>query len=421
MEGSLDYLLGLDLAGFVAMFWYLIFLEGPRYILSAHLVALSRVSAPRIEGTGFRSGQHRISVLLACHNNADKLPFAARSIAEQTIGKVQVVVVNDGSTDETDAVVKSLLRLGLVDVYQKTDVRCGKAAALNLGFRYCTGDFVVTADADTSYDRDAFEKLMVAFDDPKVGAVAGNIAVRNWQQNLLTRMQAIQYLISISVGRQVNAMFDILFIVSGAFGAFRREAITAVGGWDVGPGDDSNLTIKVRRAGWRIEFAPDAWSMTDVPANMTAFTNQRLRWNRSLIRNRFRKFRSALNPGTAQFSLTDALGIIDVLFFQAALAFAWFFYLGWLFYNYGSFGWTVLGAVTVVQIIVTVMTFLAAGAAARRHARLSLLPFSILYSLFVSYLLRAIRVVAYLDELIFRHSYSDSFVPRHVRNRLERF
>ena len=424
MQTAIEYLAQQDAASLIAMFWYLIFLEMPRYVISAQVIALSRL----VDGGDLPAGDDgkpppalSVSVLIACHNAAAKLPFAARSIAEQTIGRSQLVVIDDGSTDDIAATAEALRAEGLIDVFLSTDIRCGKAAALNLGLAHCTGDIIVTADADTSYDRDAFEMLLRRFADPAVGGVAGNLAVRNWRDNLLTRWQAIQYLISISLGRQVNAMLEILFIVSGAFGAFRREAIVTVGGWDVGPGDDSNLTAKIRRAGWRIRFAPDAWAMTDVPGDYRAFINQRLRWNRSLIRNRFRKFRTALDPRIANFSLSDALGILDALFFQTLLSIAYFVYLAWLFLTYGTFGWVILLAVTIVQVLLTLFTFLTAAAAVQRHRRLGLLPYALGYSLFISYFLRVIRVVAYLDELMFRHSYDDDFVPKRVRDRLEKF
>jgi poly-beta-1,6-N-acetyl-D-glucosamine synthase len=132
--------------------------------------------------------------------------------------------------------------------------RGGKSAAINLGLSACTGDIVVISDVDTTFDRSAFAELLGYFADPRVGAVSGSLGVRNASASLITRHQAIEYAIGIALGRIVQDSLGILSIVSGAFGAFRRAALEQVGGQDVEVGEDADLTMKLRRAGWRILF-----------------------------------------------------------------------------------------------------------------------------------------------------------------------
>ena len=144
-------------------------------------------------------------------------------------GAMEVIVVDDGSTDRMFEVAKSLQREGLVDKVLRLDHRGGKSAAVNLGLSICTGDVVVISDADTTFDRDAFAELLSYFSDPRVGAVSGNLGVRNAAASLITRHQAIEYAIGISLGRSIQDMLGILSIASGAFGAFRRSAIEASG------------------------------------------------------------------------------------------------------------------------------------------------------------------------------------------------
>jgi cellulose synthase/poly-beta-1,6-N-acetylglucosamine synthase-like glycosyltransferase len=103
-----------------------------------------------------------------------------------------------------------------------------------------------------------------------VGAVSGSLGVRNASASLITRHQAIEYAIGIALGRIVQDSLGILSIVSGAFGAFRRAALEQVGGQDVEVGEDADLTMKLRRAGWRIRFAPDAHALTDAPETVSA-------------------------------------------------------------------------------------------------------------------------------------------------------
>lgn len=104
------------------------------------------------------------------------------------------------------------------------------------------------SDIDTTFDRDAFAELLGYFSDPRVGAVSGNLGVRNTSASLITRHQAIEYAIGLSLGRCIADSLGTLTVVSGAFGAFRHAAIDQVGGQDVEVGEDADLTMKLRRA-----------------------------------------------------------------------------------------------------------------------------------------------------------------------------
>jgi cellulose synthase/poly-beta-1,6-N-acetylglucosamine synthase-like glycosyltransferase len=105
--------------------------------------------------------------------------------------------------------------------------------------------------------------------------------------------------------------------------------------------------MKLRRAGWRVCFAPDARGLTDVPTTLPALTAQRLRWDRGLITIWSRKFRAALDPRQSIFRLIDALAIADVVVFQIVLAVAFPIYVGWLLYYFGTFGLTIIGATLI--------------------------------------------------------------------------
>jgi cellulose synthase/poly-beta-1,6-N-acetylglucosamine synthase-like glycosyltransferase len=279
----------------------------------------------------------------------------------------------------------------------------------------------VIADIDTTFDRDGIARIIEPFSDPAVGGVAGNIAVHNPDASMMTRFQAIQYLISISLGRRVSDLFGIVFIASGAFAAFRREALLSIGGWEVGPGEDADITIKLRRAGWKVRFQPTAWALTDVPENFTALLKQRLRWNRSLVRVRARKFKAMFDPRKPNFSCINALGTLDIIYFQALLPGSFYIYIVWLFASYDAFAWVILGIVTMVYTLAALLSFTLAMVVSEHHGRWSLLPYVPAYTLFNAYVMRAIEVGAYIDELVFRHSYKDTYVPTRVQNQAERF
>lgn len=413
---GINYLLSLSFPAFVVMFWHFFVLELPRFVLAGIAVCIATVLKRNEPPHRPPIRRPRISVLLPGHNEADNLPRAIMSMREQTLPPDQIVVVDDGSTDDSVAVANALMQDGLIDVVRTSHVRGGKSAAANLGLAACTGDIVIIADADTTYDCAAFEYLIAEFDDPKTGAVAGNLGARNANISLATCWQAIQYQISIGLGRQVSDMLGVLFIVSGAFGAFRRQALEQVGGWSVGPGEDAELTNKIRRAGWRIRFAPEAWSLTDVPETFGQLARQRLRWDRSLIRMRWRRYRVFLDPTDARFRLSNALGTIDILFFQAFLSLSFVLYLIWLFEVYGSFGWVIAVVNLLAYSVFGIFGFVMAQIACPRPAVMGLWPYVIGYGVFNSLFLRLVRLVACFDELIFRRSFEDNYVPRRVRH-----
>ncbi len=413
---GINYLISLSFPAFFAMFWHFFLLELPRFMLAGLAVCIATIFKKPDGPPRKPLNRPRISVLLPGHNEAENLPRAIMSMREQTVRPDQIVIVDDGSTDKSVEVANILMRDGLVDVVRTSQVRGGKSAAANLGLAECTGDIVIIADADTTYDCNAFEELLKGFDDPKTGAVAGNLGARNPEVSLATRWQAIQYQISIGLGRQVSDMLGVLFIVSGAFGAFRRQALEQVGGWSVGPGEDAELTNKIRRAGWRIRFAPDAWSLTDVPETFGQLVRQRLRWDRSLVRMRWRRYRVFLDPTDAQFRLSNALGTIDILFFQAFLSLSFVIYLIWLFEVYGSFGWIIAVVNLLAYSAFGIIGFAMAQIASPRPAIGRLWLYVIGYGLFNTLFLRFVRLVACFDELIFRRSFDDNYVPRRVRH-----
>jgi cellulose synthase/poly-beta-1,6-N-acetylglucosamine synthase-like glycosyltransferase len=429
LAGGGDLLGQMDTATFVSLFWYTLVLELPRYVVGAVLIGGAwalRLVRPRPERPASSgTAPPTFSVVIAGNNEAAALRRCVRSILDQTAftdrGRGQIVVVDDGSTDDMRAVMVALKRAGMIDVALSVRLRGGKSAAVNLALSQCRGECVIIADVDTSFDRDAFARLLSAFDDPSVGAAGGTLLVRNARASLTTRFQAIEYLISISLGRQVSEMLGILSIISGAFGAFRRSALEAVGGQDVEVGEDADLTVKMLSAGWRIAFVPEARSATDVPATPLALLRQRLRWDRGIVTIWARKYRSALNPFRADFRIARAAIFLDIVLFQFVLSAGFLVYLGWIFFAFGAFGWVLLAATTLAYAGLGLLTLVSAGTVDRNGAVLGLLLYVPYYTVFNCLVMRTCRVVAIFDELIFRRSYRDPYVPARVMLQVERF
>lgn len=414
------------LGDFLFMFWFAVIFELPRFVFATVAVALAEffrpgsVTAP----AGQRSPWEKpplVSLLLAGHNEGACLETAVRGLKEQTYQNIEIIVIDDGSIDDMAEVGKALLADGQIDSFLSTGLRGGKSAAANYGLGHCRGDIVMIADIDTSFDIDAIERVIEPLADPEVGAVSGNLAVRNPRDSVVTRYQSLQYLLSISLGRRFSSMIGMLFIASGAFAAFRRHALEGIGGWEVGPGEDADITAKLRQAGWKVRFAPHAWALTDVPVDALSLARQRLRWNRSLIRVRLRKFAPMFIPWRPNFSLANAAGHADILFFQGLLPLSFCFYLITLFAQYGTDALAILAIVSGAYVITTFFAALVALALNPAYADWRLLIYVPGYSLFNAYFLRAVSVYSYIDEWFLRKSYKDSYVPTRVLDAAEKF
>jgi cellulose synthase/poly-beta-1,6-N-acetylglucosamine synthase-like glycosyltransferase len=403
----------LDAYHLAGMFWYALVIEIPRFTLGLIVVSGCFLLKPG-RPVAAAPKKTTISVLFPGHNEGSALRQAVVALGEQTCGNLQIVVVDDGSTDDMAEIGRQLKAGGLIDVFVSTGLRGGKSAATNLGLTFCTGELVVVGDVDTSFDRYAIERILEPFEDPLVGCVSGNIGVRNYQSSIIAKFQAIEYLITISLGRRVSDLLGILMISSGAFSAFRRDAVTAVGGWDVGPGEDANMTLKLRRAGWKVRFAPEAWALTDVPETALALFKQRRRWNASFVRVRLDRFRAILNPFQRNFSLLNALGTMDLIVFSVILPAIFLVYIVSCVTYYSSFLWLILIGVNAFYVTTTTIVFLCGVATAGGYGHISLVPYIIGYSIFRAYIMRMLMVWTFVDEFFLRTSYRDTFVPSRV-------
>lgn len=229
IEAGFDLITRSSPAALLVFFWYFFILELPRYTLSTVAVAIGSLRARHLPAL---PRNIPVSVLVVGMSEPEGLRRTIRSLQEQTHQNLQIVVVEDGGDSAMSLLAKRYHSEGVIAHYIATGIRGGKAAALNLGFSRCLHEHLVVLDIDSSLDRDAIEWILRRLRaDPEVGAVSGNLGVRNPGDSPWAAFQALEYLSGISMGRQFLAMFNLLTIVSGAFGAFRRSAIEHVGGW----------------------------------------------------------------------------------------------------------------------------------------------------------------------------------------------
>lgn len=243
------------------------------------LFVLARRHARRRRSPGWRWGPpvtEPVTVVVPAYNERVGIAAAVRSLATGDHPEIEVVVVDDGSTDGTADVAEGL---GLPNVRVIRRANGGKASALNLGIALARHDLIVTVDGDTILEPDSIRRLVQPFADPAVGAVSGNVKVGN-RGGIVARWQHIEYVIGFNLDRRLYETLRCMPTVPGAIGAFRRQALLDAGGFtDDTLAEDTDLTMAIVRAGWKVVFEDKARAWTEAPASLGQLWKQRYRWS----------------------------------------------------------------------------------------------------------------------------------------------
>jgi poly-beta-1,6-N-acetyl-D-glucosamine synthase len=239
----------------------------------------------------------RVSVLVPAYNEAGRIAATLRSILSLDYPDFQVLVVDDGSEDETlDAAAEFARRDGRVRVLRKPNG--GKSSALNLGFHESSGDLVFCVDADSQLEPSSLRRLVPLFEDPRVGAVAGQVRVRN-RGTLVSKLQALEYALMNGMPRLAQSNFAQVLIAPGPIAVFRRSLLEEIwkrwgsaephsgragavaGPWESDTfAEDCDVTLNALLLRYRVVFQPAAISFTTSPAGLFPLLNQRYRWIR---------------------------------------------------------------------------------------------------------------------------------------------
>jgi len=256
-----------------------------------------------------------VSVIVPAYNEGRVIASTVRTILASDHDKLEIIVVDDGSQDNTSDVVRS--EFGHDDRVQLIRIaNGGKANALNVGVAHAKGEVVVALDADTQFARTTVSRLVRWFADPTVGAVAGNAKVGN-RVNTITRWQALEYIVAQNLERRALAALGTLTVVPGAVGAWRKSALMEVGGY---PSDtlaeDQDLTIHLQGKGYRVRFDSTAIAWTEAPNSFAGLARQRFRWAYGTLQCLW-KYRSfTFNP---RYGALGMIALPQVWLFQIIL------------------------------------------------------------------------------------------------------
>jgi biofilm PGA synthesis N-glycosyltransferase PgaC len=225
-----------------------------------------------------------ISILVAAYNEEDSILSTLESISLQNYpGQIEVIVINDGSTDGTleKLCSASYPWLRLINLPKNG----GKAGALNAGLEQASFALTITIDADSYLYANALTNITGRYlgDPDNTAAVAGAVLVRNSRLNLLTKIQEWDYFHGIASVKRLQSLFQGTLVAQGAFSIYRTDVLREVGGWSDCVGEDIVLTWAILKHGYRVGYCEDACLFTNTPATYKQFIRQRQRWSRGLI------------------------------------------------------------------------------------------------------------------------------------------
>lgn len=240
-----------------------------------------------------------VTALIPAFNEAPVIERTIEAVLASDV-PVEVVVIDDGSTDGTaDVVARRYRREPRLRLLRQANA--GKAAALRAGVASCRSEVLVALDGDTLFAPTTIRRLIEPFADPRVAAVAGTAEVGNIE-NALGRWQALEYLVQQEIERRAWDVVGAVPIVPGAVGAWRRRALIEAGGFSSSTlAEDADLAMALCRRGWRVAYAPAARARTEAPTTLRALVKQRVRWSFGVLQALWKHRRATVERRAAAF------------------------------------------------------------------------------------------------------------------------
>ncbi len=366
-----------------------------------------------------------VSCIVLCYSEGEEIKNTIISLTEQLYsGHIEILAMIDGAEKNSDTYNAAMGLQSWVNSRANRTLRVipkwqrgGRVSSENAGLALSRGVIVMALDGDTSFDNIMVQKAVRHFADPNVVGVAGNLRVRNFRKSLTTRLQALEYMLSIHAAKVGLSEFNVVNNISGAFGIFRKSMLETIGGWDSGTAEDLDMTLKLkgyfgRNPEMRIVFEPDAIGHTDGPESFFGLLDQRLRWDGDLYYLYIRKHHLRFNHKI--IGLRNLLMIMWTgLFFQIVMPMVIILYTGFSLIVYlPSFVLAVWMLVYLLYLTILLVSFISYITMVSERKKqdmglaylLPLLPFFF-------FILRVWSGVAILKELVMKTHLDSSMAP----------
>ena len=341
-----------------------------------------------------------VTVVIPAYNEGVLIEETVNSLLELDYPEYEIVIVDDGSTDETNAIAQGLVG-DYSDATKKVAVKTvtkpngGKATALNAGIQVSSYEFILCVDGDSEITPPTLRRAIRHFVNPRIGAVAGNVKVKN-RNNLWTKLQALEYVEGLNMVRSAQSSISLVNIIPGPVGLFRKQAIFDAGWYSADTfAEDCDITLKVLRQGWRVVYEPEAVSWTEAPEKLTNLLKQRYRWTRGIIqavrKHKELFFNPTINAGgtLVMWSMAFESLIWPVMNVFANLYFVGAATLGYSYYL--VFWWLSLTLLDLAAALYCIAT---------EKEQVSLLPYVLLYRVFFILIIDVCKCLATIEELL---------------------
>jgi poly-beta-1,6 N-acetyl-D-glucosamine synthase len=338
-----------------------------------------------------------VSVLIPAYNEGMVIQDAIRSVLRLDYPRLEILVIDDGSTDDTAAKAAALEgRHGKAVVRVISKSNAGKAAALNTGIALARYPFVCCIDGDSTLAQGSLRATMRHFRDPRVAAVAGNVKVEN-RRNIWSRLQALEYIEGLNMPRRAQGFLRAVNIIPGPIGVFRREVLRQLGGYDSDTfAEDADLTLKILTHGYRIEYAPDAVAWTEAPETLMGLLRQRYRWTRGILQAIGKRRSALISPKTdPAVWLSVAMMLFEAVIWPFMNVVGNLFFIGiFLAFDAGAYvvSWWLL--LTLLDVAAALHTVAIEG------EDLSLVPLAVIYRFFFILFIDVAKLLASVEEAL---------------------
>ena len=378
-------------AGVLFLFLLTLIVRYLALVFAAFLHHLERMTGP-VDSPS----RPKVTVLAPAFNEGPVIEASVRSLMALNYPDYEAIVIDDGSSDDTyEKASKLAEQFGADRLRVVRKPNGGKASALNLGLGMARGELVFCTDADSKLEPDTLLEMVRHFDDPKVGAVAGNVKVAN-RLNLITRLQALEYVEGLNLIRMAQALLRRVSVIPGPVGMFRRSMLAELGGYnDDTYAEDCELTLRIGLAGWDIRYESKAIAWTEAPENSTALFKQRYRWGRGILQAIIKHRKALFRPAgrTRDWLLLCALAFESIALPTMDL-------LGVLFFVTAAIGGGLSSLVFLWWVQLTLLDMvIAVFCVALEKEDLKLAFLALPYRLYFVPLVDCMRFFSWLDEL----------------------